>query len=177
MNTTQTFLDIGTDPRSLDASSESDGWYTPDWIVDRARQAMGGIDCDPATCAAANAVVQAPTWYTSVENGLIQPWHGRVWCNPPYSAPLPWAQRMVREYEAGAITAGMMLLNCSCSPEWARLLWAKATAVCLLSTRINFWHPSKMNMNNAYDRDSVIFCFTSDPDRFRVAFSDKGIIR
>lgn len=170
------FADL-LNPRELDASDESDGWYTPTWMVDAARLVLGSIDTDPATCAAAQAIVQAKTWYTATENGLVQPWHGRVWCNPPYSDPLPWVARMTALYQAHTIDAGMMLLNCSCSPSWAQLLWRHATAVCLLGKRINFWHPTKTNANGSYDRDSAVFYFGSKRELFDLVFSRYGVIR
>jgi ParB family chromosome partitioning protein len=174
----QTTLQIDlVDPRQLDASDESDGWYTPRWMIDAARLVLGRIDLDPATCAAAQAIVQAETWYTATENGLVQPWYGAVWCNPPYSDPLPWAERMTRLYQAGEIEAGMMLVNCSCSPKWAQLLWRSATAVCLFGSRMNFWHPTKTNANGSYDRDSAVFYFGPKPDLFAAIFERYGVIR
>jgi ParB family chromosome partitioning protein len=165
------------DPRQLDASSESDGWYTPTWVIETARSVLGGIDTDPATCVAAQAIVQAKTWYTATENGLIQPWHGCVWCNPPYSDPLPWVERMAQLYRAGEIVAGMMLVNCSCSPKWAQVLWTHANAVCLFRRRINFWHPTKTNANGTYDRDSALFYFGTKKDLFKTTFERHGVIR
>jgi len=69
----QTHLDLGTvNPRELDAGDASDGWYTPAHLIAAAREVLGAIDTDPATCAAAQAVVQAAAWYTETENGLLQ---------------------------------------------------------------------------------------------------------
>lgn len=164
-------------PRDLDASDQSDGWYTPHWMIDAARLVLGRIDIDPATCAAAQAIVQAETWYTATEDGLVQPWRGAVWCNPPYSDVTPWSDRMVRLYQSGEIEAGMMLVNCSCSPKWAPPLWKNADAVCLLGRRVNFWHPTKTNANGSYDRDSVLFYFGPKRELFASVFDQYGVIR
>jgi hypothetical protein len=65
-------------------SSESNEHYTPSYIVDPCRIALGGdIDLDPASCAAANRVVDARRYYTKKENGFLETWHGRVFLNPP----------------------------------------------------------------------------------------------
>ena len=32
-------------------------------------------------------------YYTIDDDGLSQPWTGRVWCNPPYSDIRPWVQK------------------------------------------------------------------------------------
>ncbi len=164
-------------PRELDASNESDGWYTPAWVINAARTVMGGIDTDPATCAAAQSIVQAKLWYTTTEDGLISPWRGRVWLNPPYSNVWPWADRMVRLYQTGDIDAGTMLVNCACSPKWAQHLWTHANAVCLFNRRINFWHPTKTNAGGSYDRDSALFYFGKNGDLFVDVFGAYGVIR
>ena len=88
MTTERTWLfDDLSNPAALDASSNSDGWYTPTYIVEMARRVLGAIDLDVASCGAAQSVVQAARWYGKADNGLVQPWYGRWRCNPPYSAP------------------------------------------------------------------------------------------
>ena len=64
------------DPKSIDAGDASDGWYTPPRYIVLARAVLGDIDLDPASCSAAQAVVQAGSYYTEYEDGLIQPWFG-----------------------------------------------------------------------------------------------------
>lgn len=56
-----------------------DEWLTPPEII----KALGQFDLDP--CA---PVVRpwdtAERHYSIKDNGLMLPWSGRVWCNPPY---------------------------------------------------------------------------------------------
>jgi hypothetical protein len=60
-------------------------WYTPAIYIETARQALGGeFDLDPANCVKANERVRARIYFTRADNGLSKPWHGRIWCNPPY---------------------------------------------------------------------------------------------
>lgn len=65
-------------------SSDTAEHYTPAFIVEAARYALGGvIDLDPASCTAANNVVKARTIFTKATNGNSQPWKGSVFLNPP----------------------------------------------------------------------------------------------
>lgn len=61
-----------------DARDGKDEWLTPPEII----RALGEFDLDP--CA---PIVRpwdmAKAHYTELDNGLIRPWHGRVWLNPP----------------------------------------------------------------------------------------------
>lgn len=68
-------------------SSDSNEHYTPEAIVEAARTVLGGIDLDPASCELGNSVVGALAWYGPgselAEDGLAEPWLGRVFLNPP----------------------------------------------------------------------------------------------
>jgi len=68
----------------------TDEWLTPPSILDR----LGYFDLDP--CA---PIVQPwPTAghvFTIEDDGLVQPWFGRVWLNPPFGkAAALWLRKM-----------------------------------------------------------------------------------
>ena len=54
-------------------------WLTPPHII----KALGEFDLDP--CAPVKRPWDmAKKHFTKADDGLVQPWQGRVWCNPPY---------------------------------------------------------------------------------------------
>ncbi len=71
-------------PPNPQHSSASVEHYSPEYIITAAAHTMGGITLDPASCAAANKIVKAGTWYGQEDDGLKQSWADhRVWLNPP----------------------------------------------------------------------------------------------
>ncbi len=70
----------GVDPKLLSLTNEH---YSPSPIVEPARRLLGAFDLDPASCEEANKVVGATRIYTLADDGLIQPWEGRTFLNPP----------------------------------------------------------------------------------------------
>src|SRR5262249_56141272 len=93
--------DLGTDADALQLSRVMWGhnsvrgthntgyyeWYTPARYIELAREVLGEIDLDPASSAKAQEIVKAQRYFTLEQDGLIRPWHGRVWLNPPYHQP------------------------------------------------------------------------------------------
>lgn len=108
----------------------SNEWYTPAKYVEAARRVMGRIDLDPASCEFANGTVGAEKYYTKEENGLMQPWYGRVWLNPPYgrctgsregkpiSHQQAFAERLQLEYARGTIDQAVLLSLGNANAKW-----------------------------------------------------------
>lgn len=162
------------DPKQLDAGDASDGWYTPPWVIEKARMVLGAIDLDPASCEAAQAVVQASAFYTEHEDGLIQPWYGQMWINPPYSAPTPWVRRLLAEWRSGSIAAALMITNSYTETGWWQDLAAEATML-FFRGRLNFWHPAKTATQNRTGQ--TLAYLGPDRDRFVAVFGPLGVIR
>lgn len=64
-------------------SSETNEHFTPKAIVEAAREVLGRIDVDPASCAVANEVVQAESFFSATDNGFTRSWFGKAFLNPP----------------------------------------------------------------------------------------------
>jgi phage N-6-adenine-methyltransferase len=96
-------------------------WPTPQWLVDELAEefAPGGFDLDPASTTE-NA--KAPKFYTIVDDGLSQPWHGRVLCNPPYgktSTPR-WLAKARAEVDLGNAELAVCLVPARVETAWWR---------------------------------------------------------
>lgn len=64
---------------------------TPTDLFQEVAELVGhGFDID---VAAAPHNTKCERFYTRADDGLLQPWFGHVWCNPPYSLIRPWIER------------------------------------------------------------------------------------
>lgn len=113
---------------SFQKTIASDEWQTPWEIV----HALGEFDLDPC---ASNANHKAPDFYTKEDDGLALPWHGRVWCNPPYSQPAlyQFCEKMAKHGN------GVLLIFARTGNKvWQEVVFPKATAVLFLRKRVRF---------------------------------------
>jgi len=77
---------------------------------------FGGFTLDVAA-AAHNAKCEA--FYSIEDDGLTQPWSGRVWCNPPYSNLAGWVRKAWSEWGRGECERIVMLLPANrCEQGW-----------------------------------------------------------
>lgn len=126
-------------------SRGSSEWFTPTRFTDAAREVMGGIDLDPASCAEANEYVQATRYFTKEYDGRLQKWIAdSVWLNPPggekgRSGQEEWFGYAEREYKAGnAKQIIFMMFNSSgTETEWFQGALGNYP-ICYVNQRIKF---------------------------------------
>ena len=135
-------LTSGKSPRAA-AHDGNDEWYTPAGVVGAARAVMGRIDLDPASTSEANETVQAKAIYTVEDDGLTQPWRGRVFLNPPFSAQLKRAfcDRLRESVASGDVTQAVLVTPIDISPQWGDVIRTCASAVALAVGSTPFYGP------------------------------------
>lgn len=108
-------------------------WLTPPEIV----SALAPFDLDP--CAAIDQPWPTATrHYTSVDDGLSQPWGDAfVWCNPPFGPEAAiWLERMARHGN------GIGLVPARTETRWfVNQVWRQADAILFLHGRPHFHYP------------------------------------
>lgn len=105
-------------------------WYTPASFFDRLGMTF---DLDPAS-PGADVVpwVPAARHFTIRENGLLQPWSGRVWLNPPYGPQaVPFLHRLAEHGD------GLALVFSRTETAWWRAVAPRSEAVCFLRDRLH----------------------------------------
>lgn len=158
----------------ISASGENE-WYTPSAYIEAARQAMGSIDLDPASCDLAQKTVKAGRYYTIADDGLARDWGGNVWLNPPYSKDLigKFAEKVVVESEL--FEQAIVLVNNATETAWFQSMARKADAICLFAGRIKFNDKTGKPANTPVQGQVAIY-FGEHPGRFASAFDALGLV-
>jgi len=121
-------------------STGNNEWYTPDVFIEAVKGVMGNIDLDPASSDIANQTVKAKTFFTKEEDGLSQPWTGRIFLNPPYAQPLiqQFSDKLCSVWGAGKIKEAIILVNNATETLWFQNIAVQASTVCFVRSRVRF---------------------------------------
>jgi hypothetical protein len=113
------------------AASLTTTWMTPPAVL----AALGPFDLDPCSPAIPPWKI-ADLFYTEEDDGLVQPWHGFVWMNPPYGAETGRWLRKLAEHGNGLA----LIFARTETADFVEQVWGKADAVMFLHGRLYFHH-------------------------------------
>ena len=152
-------------------------WYTPPEFIAAAREVMGNIDCDPASSAIANCIVDAEKFYTAEDDSLTQKWSGRVWMNPPYAQPAcgQFAKAITEKFTSGEVQQACVLVNNATETAWFQEMLRVAAAVCFPAGRVKFLDPEGNNTGATLHGQAVIYLGRAS-EKFKKAFQPLGFV-
>jgi hypothetical protein len=109
---------------------------TPRYVLEPVREDLGGvIGLDP--CTTPDNPCAADRFYTEVDNGLVRPWLGPTYVNPPYGkAREPWVACCIRHAATGA--AVILLIPAAPDTRVFQRAVVTATAVVFVRGRVKF---------------------------------------
>ena len=115
----------------FEAKPGSDEWYSPPGLFD----SMGvRFDLDPCGVPNTPAAAHCASMYVHPhQDGLLLPWGGSVWINPPYSEMRLWVEKWLVEK-----TPGVMVCYARTDTGWAQRLLANVDRVLFLRRRVRF---------------------------------------
>lgn len=151
-------------------------WYTPSEYIEAAREVMGAIDLDPASSESAQATVKAAEYFSAERNGLNQPWHGRVFLNPPYAAQQvsAFVGKLVGEVKAERVDQAILLVNNCTDTGWFHEAALSCAAICFTTGRISFVNPD--GDSTSPTQGQAFFYFGACFDAFVTRFGLFGLV-
>lgn len=113
------------------STNGKDEWLTPRYITD----ALGPFDLDP--CSPINRPWDtASSYFTQLDDGLVQQWNGRVWCNPPYGSQTRKWMRKLNDHGNGIA----LITPRTETGTFFESVWGKAHSIFFFKGRLNFHH-------------------------------------
>lgn len=167
---------LGEDSRPQPEGSERPDWWTSDhWATPRGvfaaiSRRYGPFDLD---ACATQYTAKCPLWYGEQDNGLEQPWRGRVWVNPPYSNPRPWIARAVEAVQRGEAERVVMLLPSATDTTWFHDLVLPNAEVVFVRGRIRFigWRGTPIGTPKA---GNIIAVFPKPSQAFSLSATEEA---
>lgn len=131
---------------------------TPTYVLEPARELLGGFDLDP--CTEPDNPTGALTFYALPQDGCVESWaHARdVWCNPPYGeARDRWVDRCIAH-------DGRVLLLIPAHPDTRTFQRAAnaSTSILFIKGRLKFGVLRDNGRQEAASHGSALFGFGVD---------------
>lgn len=174
---------------NIQHSSRSDSWGTPSHVLELARTVLGAIDFDPASSEEFNRNVQAASFLTSDDDGLVAKWPlGSLYCNPPGGrragksmTQLFWS-RLMNHQSSGKLTHAIFMafsLEAMQSTQGKGVPSIAEFPFCVPAKRLAFVSPGGLpGLAPAHSNCIIYVSGTVDASsKFREQFSTIGVVR
>lgn len=134
-------------PNSKKSESYKDTWQTPEWVY-------YGIKFDLDPCAGTNNIAATNYRYQDGQDGLLLPWFGLVWMNPPFSEKAKWLQKL------SVHGNGIAIIPASVETKWFQKYAKLASLVWFPPRRIQYLDPQTgKGAKNGAMFPSALFAF------------------
>jgi hypothetical protein len=152
------------------SAAVTDEWLTPPELL----QALGPFDLDPCSPAPERRPWPTAARHYSLpfQDGLVMPWEGRVFLNPPYGNVLErWMERM-----AGHGDGVALIFARTETAAFQRWVWPVASALLFIDGRLHFHHAvtGQRAVRNA-GAPSVLVAYDQMGVRNLAALRDSGL--
>ena len=141
------------------AAMRKDEWLTPPDLL----KCLGRFDLDPC----APVIRPWPTanhHYTIEDDGLSQPWNGRVWLNPPYGQFTDtWLEALALHGRGTALVFARTETE-----TWHNWVWPRARAILFLRGRLYFHHVSGQRAKHNSGAPSALIAYGDEDARLLV---------
>lgn len=107
----------------MPTKSKSVEWGTPSELAAELARTWGPFDLD---VAASDELHVCPGYFTRETDGLLQPWRGVCYLNPPYGSKsiYAWLEKAVKEIQLGRAQRVVCLLpSRTDQPWWSEFIW------------------------------------------------------
>lgn len=137
--------------------NENVEWYTPPFVF----QALGvRFDLDPCSPGVDKSHVPADRHYVLPGNdGLVDPWYGFVWCNPPYGRQTgQWLKRLSDHGN------GIALVFSRTGSRWFQDVAGTCSSVVFIAGRVKFVSGATGQQSGNAGADSMLLGWGSQAD-------------
>ena len=129
----------------------TDEWLTPPYILKQ----LGEFDLDP--CSPIDRPWDtAKKHYNVNDNGLLLPWEGRVWCNPPYDTKINGAFLEKCALHGNAI---VLIFARTETGNFFNYIWNNADAIFFIQGRLKFYDVKGVEAKNSAGAPSVLVAY------------------
>lgn len=142
--------------------AERDSRFTPPDFMQLMYRVFGPVSTDPCAHFASPVIAQHRFFLDQGDDGLTDPWSGRLaWVNPPYSATLRWLRRAYEEWAAGHVETIVCLVPVRIdSPYFQDVIKPKAD-IYFLRQRLRFGREGGKPQQTPHSLMLVIFGATA----------------